>query len=80
MASQQEFDRLRKQCSGTLQQFIAEARDAERQMQHLRLPVGVDKNLKFTSQRRAEFEACHVYLTAVHRLDAFLKRQLEFIQ
>jgi hypothetical protein len=49
-------------------------------MQDLQLPVSVADDLEFTQQRRAEFQACHVYLMAAHRLDDFLKQKLELIQ
>jgi hypothetical protein len=80
MARQQELDHLRHDCSATLEEFVAEARKAERQMQDLQLPVSVADDLEFTQQRRAEFQACHVYLMAAHRLDDFLKQKLELIQ
>ena len=55
MTHQQEFDRLRQDCSTTLAQFISAAHETERQMQNLQLIIGADENLEFLSLRRAEF-------------------------
>ena len=80
MTNQPEFDRLRQACSSALAQFITEAHETERRMRRLRLPVGVDADVRFLSQRGAEFDACHVYLVATRQLAVFLERQLPSIQ
>jgi hypothetical protein len=80
MTNRRQFDRLRQTCSATLAEFITAAHETERQMQHLRLPVGVDQDRKILSQRRAEFDACHAYVVASHELAEFVHQHLELIQ
>jgi hypothetical protein len=77
MTHQQEFDRLRQDCSTTLAQFITAAYEAERQMQNLQLPMGEDANLQFLSLRRAEFDACYSYIVASHQLTGFLQQKVQ---
>jgi hypothetical protein len=80
MTHQQKFDRLRRDCSTTLAQFITAAHETERQMQSLQLLVGADENLKFLSLRRAEFDACYAYVMASNQLTGFLHQKLQPIQ
>jgi uroporphyrinogen-III synthase len=80
MISQREFDRLRRTCSAQLAQFISEARRTERHVQRLRLPVGVETDLQFLSQRGVEFDACYEYLIACRQLTESLRQQAQSIQ
>ena len=80
MASQREFDRLRRTCSAQLAQFIKEARQTERHVRRLRLPVGAEAALQCISQRGVEFDACYEYLIASRQLAEFLRQQAQSIQ
>jgi hypothetical protein len=80
MPDQVRFDRLRRTCSARLKQFITEAHQTERLMQNLGLPAGVREFQQFTTQRGAEYDACHEYLLAYSQLADFLQQQLQSIQ
>lgn len=80
MADQLQFDRLRRTCSAKLKQFITEAHETERQMQYIRLPVGVQEARQFLTRRQAEYNACHEYLLASSRLADFLRQKSQSIQ
>jgi len=80
MDHQKELEYLRRDCSTLLELFIARAGESERRLRELKLPVTPAQDLKISERRRAEFEACHEYILAVGKLDAFLRRQLETVQ
>jgi len=80
MTDQPHFDRLRRNCSATLKQFITYAGETERKIQGLDLPVSVTEFQQFMTKRQAEYDACHEYLEASGQLVDFLKQQLQYIQ
>ena len=55
MTDQHHFDRLRRNCSATLKQFITDARTTERYMHGLGLPVGVQEFHQLMTKRQAEY-------------------------
>lgn len=79
MSDQPEFDYLRRTCSAALGHFISEARETDHRMQQLTLPVSLETASQFSSQRRAEVDACEEYLAASNYLDAFVKQHLLLI-
>jgi hypothetical protein len=79
MTRHQEFDRLRQERSAALAEFISAARQTERQMQNLDLPIGLDEDREVLSQQRAEVDACYI-ITAARKLTDFVRQQLELIQ
>ena len=79
MTEQLEFDLLRRTCSAALEHFVSEARETDRRMQQLTLPFSLETTRQFTSQRRAEVDACEDYLVVSNRLAAFVQQHLYFI-
>lgn len=79
MTEQLEFDQLRRTCSAALEHFISEARETDRRMQQLTLPVSLETARQFTSQRRAEVGACEEYLIVSSHLAAFVQQHLYLI-
>ena len=80
MTDQPQFDRLQRNCSAKLKQFILEAHQTEPHMQDLNLPAGVQEFHQLMTKRQAEYDACHEYLLASEQLADFLKQQLQYIQ
>ena len=76
MTDQLEFDLLRRTCSAALEHFVSKARETDRRMQQLTLPVSLEMARQFTSQRRAEVDACEEYLVVSNHLAAFVQQHL----
>ncbi len=80
MTDEPQFDRLWRNCSATLKQFITYAGETERDIHGLALPVNIREFQQFMSKRRAGYNACHEYLVASEQLVDFLKQRLQYIQ
>ena len=80
MPDQPQFDRLRRDCSARLEEFITEARESERRMRNIKSPATAQEVQWFTTQRAAELDACHEYILASHQLAEFLQQHVQSIQ